>query len=80
MTTLTIKNIPDDLYERLKRSAQVHHRSLNSELLYYMESVLKPTRLTAQERIQRIRALRPSIKPDQVTTEEIEDAINQGRL
>jgi plasmid stability protein len=79
MTTLTIKNIPDDLYERLKRSAQVHHRSLNSELLYYMESVLKPTRLTAQERIQRIRALRPSIKPDQVTTEEIEDAINQGR-
>lgn len=32
-TTLTLKNIPDDVYQRLKRSASEHRRSLNSEAI-----------------------------------------------
>jgi len=32
-TTLTLKNIPDELYGRLKQAAEVHHRSLNSEVI-----------------------------------------------
>lgn len=31
MPAMTIKNIPDDLYSRLKEAAQTHHRSMNSE-------------------------------------------------
>lgn len=41
-TTLTLKNIPDEVYERLKLSAAVHRRSLNSEAIVCLESVLIP--------------------------------------
>ncbi|MCI5142319.1 MAG: Arc family DNA-binding protein, partial [Candidatus Electrothrix sp. ATG1] len=37
MPTLTLKNIPEDLYTRLKAAAEAHRRSLNSEILYCVE-------------------------------------------
>lgn len=33
MATITLKNIPDRLYERLKYFAKLRHRSLNSEII-----------------------------------------------
>ena len=33
MTTLTLKNIPDELHAQLKESAERNRRSLNSEIL-----------------------------------------------
>ncbi|MDQ3254247.1 MAG: Arc family DNA-binding protein, partial [Acidobacteriota bacterium] len=33
MATLTIKNLPDDLYQQLKRTAAQHRRSINSEVI-----------------------------------------------
>lgn len=35
--TLTLKNIPDAVYERLKRSAEAHRRSVNSEAIACLE-------------------------------------------
>ncbi len=37
MTTLTIKNIPDAIYRRLKRQATQHRRSLNQEVIVCLE-------------------------------------------
>jgi len=37
MKTLTIKNIPDAIYRRLKRQAVQHHRSLNREVIACLE-------------------------------------------
>ncbi len=37
MATLTIKNLPDALYERLKAKAAAHRRSLNSEAILAVE-------------------------------------------
>jgi len=37
MATLTLKNIPKDLHERLKASAESNRRSLNSEILVRLE-------------------------------------------
>jgi plasmid stability protein len=79
MAALTIKNIPDDLYEKLKASASAHHRSINSELIHCLESVLMPKKLTAAERVSRARALRPDIPPDVVSPMDILNAIEQGR-
>ena len=79
MPALTIKNIPDDLYEKLKASATAHHRSINSELIHCLETLLMPKKITAAERIMRARALRPNISPDTVSTNEIMEAIEQGR-
>lgn len=37
MPTLTIKGIPESLYNRLKRRAALHRRSLNSEIIVCLE-------------------------------------------
>ena len=37
MPTLTLKNIPDELHARLKASAALNRRSLNSEILIRLE-------------------------------------------
>lgn len=60
-TTLTLKNIPDEVYERLKASAVTHRRSLNSEALVCLESVLLPGRVAVSERLPRARALRAAL-------------------
>lgn len=79
MKTITLKNIPDDVYERLKSQAQAHRRSVNSELIHCLETVLRPNRITAEERLGRIRSLRPRIDPQAVGMEEILVAIDDGR-
>ena len=42
-TSVTLKNIPDAVYERLKAAAELHRRSLNSEAIVCLESVLLPS-------------------------------------
>lgn len=37
MAELTIKNLPDDVYERLKESAEAQHRSVAKEALELLE-------------------------------------------
>ena len=41
MTTLTLKNIPEDLHARLKASAERNRRSLNSEILVRLEQDIR---------------------------------------
>tara|TARA_R100000908_G_C3688285_1_gene103808 strand:- start:381 stop:626 length:246 start_codon:yes stop_codon:yes gene_type:complete len=79
MATVTFKNIPDDLYEQLKRAAHAHHRSVNSELIYCLEQTYKPTRLSATEIASEAAALRSRVTVPILSTDEINDAINQGR-
>ena len=45
MRTITLKNFPDALYERLKDSAADHRRSLNSEIIVRLEQALLGTRI-----------------------------------
>jgi len=37
MATLTLRNVPDDLVERLKERAKRHRRSLNNETIAALE-------------------------------------------
>ncbi len=80
---MTIKNIPDHLYLRLKESAESNHRSLNSEVIACLERVLFPVRMTAQERLARAHVLRQEMAPyvvkAAIKAEEIDDAIDEGR-
>lgn len=61
-TTLTLKNVPEDVYDRLKSSAQTHRRSINSEAILCLESVLVPARVSPDERLARARAMREKLK------------------
>jgi plasmid stability protein len=77
--TLTLKNIPEDVYQRLKRSAETHRRSLNSEAIVCLEAVLAPHRLPPSERLARARALREQLAPADFKTADIDAAKRQGR-
>lgn len=79
MASITLKNIPDDLYERLKAAAHTHHRSINSELIRCLEVVLKPHPVSPEERLERFRRIRPAIPSSAVSPEDIQAAIDEGR-
>jgi plasmid stability protein len=44
MSTLVIKNMPDQLHEKLRRQAECNHRSLNKETVAVLEKALDATR------------------------------------
>jgi plasmid stability protein len=79
-TTLTLKNIPDDVYERLKTAAKAHRRSLNSEAIVCLEAALMPAqRITVEQRIEKIRRLRESLPGGGFSREDIDAFIEEGR-
>ena len=77
MTTITLKNIPDELHQRLKERASRHHRSLNSEILASLEAILRSEPLDPKAYIARIRKLRPP--GHERLTEEDFDALKDER-
>ena len=77
--TLTLKNIPEDVYRRLKLSAETHRRSLNSEAIVCLESVLRPNRMPPSERLARARALRGQLPKADFKPRDIDTAKRQGR-
>ncbi|HAR31071.1 MAG TPA: plasmid stability protein [Gammaproteobacteria bacterium] len=78
-TTLTLKNIPDTLYERLKAAAAAHRRSMNSEAIVCLEAVLMPTKLPANERLARARKLRSALAQRTFHADDIDLAKREGR-
>ena len=77
--TITLKNIPDDIYSSLKQAADAHHRSINSEAIACLERVLLPTRISNEEHIERARRIRASLGPNKFKAADILKAIDQGR-
>lgn len=80
MPNLTLKNVPDDLYLELKKRAEEHRRSLNSEIIYTLEQMVREPR-AGYERptLAEIRALRERINAPPLTDEFLDEAINEGR-
>ena len=54
MATMTVREVPDELHSWLKQQAEVHHRSMNKEVIALLEKLRgKPeeiAELTADER------------------------------
>lgn len=80
MPSLTLKNIPDDLYEQLKEKARQNRRSINDEIINCIERTLKSRRPTPDEIIHNARRLRGSIGINAVTDEEINRAKEERRM
>jgi plasmid stability protein len=78
-TTLTLKNVPDEVYERLKQSAAAHRRSINSEAIVCLESVLLPGRVAVSERLARARALRAALPKARFRAKDIDAYKRDGR-
>lgn len=77
--TMTLKNIPDDLYEQLKSSAAAHRRSMNSEAIVRLESVLLPTAITVADRLERARRLRADLPQGKFRARDIDALKREGR-
>lgn len=79
MSTLVVKNLPDQLHQRLKTQAQQHHRSITKEAIALIEQGLLAPRVTTSQ----VNA--PPLPPlvrlpgGPLTTEWIESAIADGR-
>lgn len=78
-TTLTLKNVPDEVYDRLKASAEAHRRSLNSEAIVCLEAMLLPGRIAASERLTRARALRAGLESRKFRPKDIDAFRREGR-
>ncbi|PWQ93999.1 DNA-binding protein [Leucothrix arctica] len=79
MPTITIKNIPEELYEALKSTAENHHRSINSEVIIRLEQALLPRLKTPKDKLTNIQRLRAQISPNVISADDIDDIINNGR-
>ena len=79
MPTLTVKNIPEDLYEQLKESAATNRRSLNREIIACIEKAISSRRVEPAQMLARARVLREKTAPYRMTNEKFNQAKNEGR-
>jgi antitoxin FitA len=77
--SITLKNIPDDVYAQLKASAEAHRRSLNSEAIVCLEGALLPGKVSPSERLERARALRASLQTKKFDHAQFDAAKRVGR-
>jgi plasmid stability protein len=79
MATITVKNIPDDLYELLKRSAKANRRSINSEIIVCIESAVRSQEIDPVKALSRARMLRERTAEYVITDDEFTQAKRTGR-
>jgi antitoxin FitA len=79
MPTLTIKGLPDPVYERLKAQADAHRRSLNGEIIICLERAVRASRIDPAAWLAEARAFQQSINIQPLTDRELRAARQVGR-
>ncbi|VGO22833.1 FitA-like ribbon-helix-helix domain-containing protein [Pontiella sulfatireligans] len=80
MASITIKNIDPELYERLKKQAAEHRRSINNEAIVCIErSLLQYPLPSAEDWIREAREIRESVTQYVVSDEEFDRMKREGR-
>lgn len=79
MPTLTIKGLPDPIYQRLKAQADAHRRSLNGEIIVCLERAVGASRLDPVAWLAEARAFRQSLTIGPLTDRELRAARQTGR-
>ncbi len=57
-TNISLKNVPDDIVDKLRKRAKRHHRSLQGELITIIEEAVEPTKLSVDQVESYLRELR----------------------
>jgi plasmid stability protein len=79
MATLTVKNIPDDLYDKLKQRAKANQRSVNKEIIMCIQEAVESRRIDPDEFLVRIEALHSRISAPPLTDKLLRQARSEGR-
>ena len=58
MAQLTLEQVPDSLYQRLKELAAANRRSISEEAIAWLEHLLEPQSVDPRSQLEEIRALR----------------------
>jgi plasmid stability protein len=77
-TNITIRDIPDEVYDKLKQQAELHHRSINSEIIHYLQQMVQSHRPDPDEIITRAKKLKKQAKGS-LSIRQIQQAIDLGR-
>ena len=80
MATVTVKNIPDELYDRLKSVAEINRRSINSEIIMCIENTVISRPLNLDEVLENARQVRKLTAGHLIGDEEFNKAKKEGRL
>lgn len=79
MTNFTVKNIPNDLYEKLKQAAEINRRSINSEIIVYISEKVSSQPIESATMIKRARKLRGYTAAHPITDSDLTQAKIIGR-
>ncbi|MBI2836461.1 MAG: Arc family DNA-binding protein [Chloroflexi bacterium] len=72
---VSVKNVPNDVVEKLRKRAKRHHRSLQGELMAILEEATGPARFSVDEAESRLRDLRFETRDNSVSwLRELRDA------
>ncbi len=80
MATITIKNMPDDLFERLKQSAEAHQRSINDEIIACLDWSFPSQKTSPEAVLVKARQLRGEAKGYILGDDEFTALKAMGRL
>jgi plasmid stability protein len=79
MATVTVKNIPDDLYARLKSVAVMNRRSVNSEIVMCIDRAVVSRPIDPAKLLEEARQLRKLSSDHPIADEEFNQAKARGR-
>ena len=79
MPAITLKNIPDDLYSKIKENAALNHRSINSEIIYCLETIVKSKPINPELFLARIDRMNQNLSIPPLTDEFLKKAKDEGR-
>ena len=75
---ITVKDVPQDLHERLRQVADQSGRSLNKLILYTLEQSVSPRKIDRRDLLSRIRRRRDDMSA-WLEDEPLRAAIQEGR-
>lgn len=79
MTSLSVKNLPEAVYERLKDRAKANRRSLNREIIACLEQAVTAQRVDPEALLAVARQFRDKTSRYQVTEADLDQMKDMGR-
>ncbi len=71
MANITVKNIPDDLYAKLNKSAKINRRSLNQEIIVCIENSVQDQVILKEQVIEKACKLREKTAGHPISNKEL---------
>jgi len=79
MANFTVKNIPPDLYKKLKQAADMNRRSINSEIIVCIEKSVQSQAIDSEIVLNKARKLRNYTSAHPLTNQKLSQIKSVGR-